>query len=238
MVVRKPKPAHAFISEFTSSDLSPASEPSSLALPSNESVTPPLKSTSNSFSSSHHYPRSSTSLVGEEPASHAVNPGDNGGPSARERGTDETPFSVTLQAGGTARSVQKMHTQLPDILRPGLSGSGKATPRSSMDSERSRDFWEEDVQCNTGRAQRFPGADKPPVSTSESISASLPPSIPGPNLPTLLRRSNNPFRRGDSIDSFTKTLPSSSHAFEFEVDNRKATTPGKQILRSSSRHQN
>ncbi len=238
MVVRKPKPADAFISEFTSSRLSPASEAASLTSPPYDVVAPPSKSTSNSFSNSHHHPRSSTSLAGEEPASPAVNSGYNGGLPAREGVTDETIFPAALQAGGTTRSVQKMHTQLPDILRPGLSGSGKATPRSSMDSESSRDFWDEDIHGNTGRSQPLPGVDKPPPFTSEPTSASLPPSIPGPNLPKLLPRSNNPFRRGDSNDSFPKNSASPSNALMFDVDNGKATTPGKQILRSLSRHPN
>ena len=229
MVVRKPTPAGVFISESTSSRLSPTSEPASLTSSSYENVTRPSKSTSNSYSNSYHHSRSSPSLEGEEPAFRAVNPPCNGGPSAPKGGTDET-LPVRLQAGGTTRSVQNMHAELPDILRAGLSGSGKATPRSSMDSERSREFWEEDVQDNTGRSQQFPRVDKPAISTSQPISASLTPSIPGPNLSKLPQRSNNPFRRGDSSSSFKKNSVSSSNASMFDIDNHKATTLGKKSL--------
>ncbi|ERF69254.1 hypothetical protein EPUS_09071 [Endocarpon pusillum Z07020] len=225
MVVRKSTPAGAFTSESTSSHLSPASEPASLTSSSYETVTRPSNSTSNSYSSSYHHPRPNPILEGEEPASGAVNFDYNGGPSAPKGGTDETPLPVRLQAGGTTRSLQNMHTGLPDTLRACLSGSGKATPRSSMDSERSRDFWEEDVHDNTGRSQHLSNVDKAALSTPEPISASLSPSIPGPNIPKLPHRSNNPFRQGNSSTSFTKNSVSSSNAFMFDIDDHKATTP-------------
>lgn len=226
MVVRKSTPA----GESTSSRLSPASEPASLTSSSYETVSRPSNATLNSYSSSYNHPRSNPILVGEEPASGAGDSDYNGGPSAPKGVTDETPLPVRLQAGGTTRSLQNMHTELPDTLRAGLSGSGKATPRSSMDSERSRDFWEEDAHDNTGRSQHLFKVDKAALSTSEPISASLSPSIPGPNMPKLPQRSNNPFRRGDSSTSFKKNSASASNAFMFDIDNHQATTPGKKSL--------
>lgn len=233
MVVRKPKLEGAFISESTSPRLSPASEPASLTSSSYEIVTRPSKSTANSFSNSHHHPRFTPSIVGEEPASHAVNSGFNGGLSAREGGTDGVPLPLILQTSETTWNVEKMHTEFPDMQRPGLSGSRKATRRSTMDSERSRDFWEEDVHDSTGRSQQFPTVDKPAVFISKPLSASLPPSSPGSNLPKLPQRSNNPFRRGDSSNSVTHNSASSSNASMFDNDNCRAAKPGNKILQFS-----
>lgn len=125
-----------------------------------------------------------------------------------------TPHQV--EGGGNPSGTQPL-TNIPYILRAGR--SQEDTPRSSLDSQRSKDFWEEsdDEQEEGRRSPKKPGSTLPPVGTGKDSWVDLEPSeaspevkrkpVAGSLLPQPARpsfdagsqfASNNPFRRPSS----------------------------------------
>ncbi|EXJ79602.1 hypothetical protein A1O3_07881 [Capronia epimyces CBS 606.96] len=115
--------------------------------------------------------------------------------------------------GGVNQGTQPL-TNIPNILRAGQ--SQEDTPRSSLDSQRSKDFWEEsDEEQDGGRKSATkPGSSLPPVDTKEEswvnvepserspgikrkpVGGGFSPQPPGSSFDTAAPfASNNPFRR-------------------------------------------
>jgi hypothetical protein len=133
---------------------------------------------------------------------------------AKEESLEE-PLPAILQAGVASPSAEELHTELQEIERPGLSTSEKATPRSSLDSGRSRDFWEEGLKAS-GEAsddpihlQQSPRLDSAYTRLREQNAGPILPNestSDKPDLPRSFIRSNNPFRRKASKNGFTPNL--------------------------------
>ena len=139
-------------------------------------------------------------------------------------------WRATLQAGSSPPSSEKLRMipPLPETLRSG--NNNKSTPRSSFDSQRSKDFWEEEGNDGEGTDQTLMGRDTtqaPGIHTSvhvrqqDAFGNSLSPSA---NLAGIKRKpvadlgstyqttdlqqsaspptlaSNNPFRRLEASD--------------------------------------
>jgi ubiquitin carboxyl-terminal hydrolase MINDY-1/2 len=136
---------------------------------------------------------------------------------------------TTTGSGNTQTSNQHQRdhslTNIPQALRPG--GSGQDTPRSSIDSGESRDWWDED-DAGDKSPTRSPvrAARSPERSPARSIPDSLKPRRPSPAVPqipspTSIKRkplpsaqpppeespprhdlgSNNPFRHASSAEA-------------------------------------
>jgi hypothetical protein len=198
--------------------------------PPTQDMAPPLKSQADTFSSSH--PPSSAS--GTQPFldaqenmdAHQVNPWAD---PADEEKRIKRSLPTVLRAGGAPPSTEELQTDktLPDL--PRWAESGAITPRSSSDSQRSRDFWEDDeddnaepeaVPQNDGSRQTESLQVPDALKDHSTTHSHLPPSSPG--FPTVRRKpvgsseysqpspgarspsyefaSNNPFRQQASTD--------------------------------------
>lgn len=204
MVVRKPTPAGAFVPASSLSRPSPhvSSPPST----SNESPTLPLNATPSSLSDPYRHLRPSPNTRDEVPQPFNRSPGDARHPHVDLEVPAGKPLSLQFHASGASRSEEGFRAEVSNNMRPGLSASGEATPRSSLDSKRSKEFWEDDSQGNgnasngTKQLQQSLRPDNAPAWAGDSRAASIPPIAPASDLPVLPRspdiiRSNNPFRR-------------------------------------------
>jgi hypothetical protein len=135
MVLRKPTPAGGAL-PYPVTPISP---------PPTHDMASPLKPQPDAFSSSR--PHSSASDTKPFLDAQDRGDGDQANPWA-ETADDEQrikrPLPTVLRAGSAPRSTEELQTDkgLPDL--PHWGEAGAITPRSSSDSQRSRDFWEDD----------------------------------------------------------------------------------------------
>jgi len=232
MVVRKPTPAGAFIPVSISSR--PHPDPATLSQHPHQVVT------QESSSIAHAIPRSPPNL-----ASNTNNPvevpqpcnaiSESGCASVREQNANKKPFLATAREGKAFNSLDELQTENAESQRPGLSSSGKATPRSSIDSGRSRDFWEEDlpgskhVKNDTSQSQQPPRPETAATRTSEpTVTPSLPVMQASEPLASA-KRSNNPFRQENTHGEPKTTTEYRSDDFGFYQNAHEAQFPGKTL---------
>jgi hypothetical protein len=233
MVVRKPTPAGAFIPVSTLSR--PHPDPASLSPHPHQIVTRESSSIAEDTPSSPAYFVPAPNDLVEVPQPCNVI-SETRCPSVGEQNATEKAFPVITHEGKTTQSLEEVQTGNSDIQRPGLSSSEKATPRSSLDSGRSRDFWEEDlpgskyVNNDTIQSQQPPRLDIPATSTSEPTVAPTPPVMQASDPPTFAKRSNNPFRRENAYMGPSKSPGYRPDDFKFDQDAHDAHPPGKTFM--------
>ncbi|RMZ87988.1 hypothetical protein DV736_g4777, partial [Chaetothyriales sp. CBS 134916] len=130
---------------------------------------------------------------------------------------------------------------VPATLRPGL--SGQDTPRSSVDSGESRDFWEDDeVPDRASPTRKSPNKDSmPPPPPSSTRSVKRKPVVaqlsPQPQPPGNSHSSDfaslNPFRRPSEAGSQQETSVQQprQHLAHLSAENLEPTGKGKQPVR-------
>jgi hypothetical protein len=212
MVIRKPTPTGAFIPESSSSWV----PDNGASVTSSSSEGPALMpiATQHSFPDTCQDLRGGTETRNKVPQFNVILDNNEGSQLVKEESPDE-PLPVILQAGGASRSTEELHTEFQEIERPGLSTSEKATPRSSLDSGRSRDFWEEDLNASGETSDgpthlpQFPRLDSASTRLREQNTGPILPNestSDKPDIPRSFIRSNNPFRRKTSDNGFIPNL--------------------------------
>jgi MINDY deubiquitinase len=118
----------------------------------------------------------------------------------------KSPLPAILQAGTGLRSPRDLVNQLLENPKPDTKTIDESTPRSSLDSEESRDFWEEDIPRGRpgvdGEHQMVRAAEIKNESHSTPAPSTKPISTPAHSGQPL----TNPFRRGYSDDQFRHHL--------------------------------
>jgi hypothetical protein len=210
MVVRKPSPADSFIPISSSPRL--PHDPSTPTSRTDRILAMTLpQSTQDPSSAPYKQSNSSPGTRNELPNPFYIGPSD-GRPTTEEEASTAESLPSTLRAGEAPQRGDQLYPELPGILKPGSSASGKATPRSSLDSGGSRDFWEEvlskeGASNNTAQLQQSPRLDHTSLSVSEPITAPQTLQTSASQLSegksTDILRSNNPFRRANSNNEHT-----------------------------------
>jgi hypothetical protein len=212
MVIRKPTPTGAFIAGSSSSWV--PDDGASVTSSSNEVPALMPIATQHSFPDTCQDLRRRTETRNEIPQLNNVLDSNERSQLVKEESPEET-LPVILQAGGASRSTEELHTEFQESERPGLSTSGKATPRSSLDSGRSRDFWEEDLNASGETSdgpthlQQFPRLDSASTRLRQQNAGPILPNestSDKPDIPRSFIRSNNPFRRKISDNGFMSNL--------------------------------
>ena len=143
------------------------------------------------------------------------------------------------QANATTRSIEQLETELPDLLRPGVSGNETATPRSSPDSGRSTEWWEEDLSGSIHASNYRRDLENPPVENA-AVSPSESPNTPTSDLFKPASHLSNPFRRKVSNNGFKDGSENISDGYKLDQGttgkSREAYIPGKTFLPTSSRY--
>lgn len=158
------------------------------------------------------------------------------------------PLPMTLQAEEASESVEELATNLPTILRPGLKAYEEATPRSSLGSERSREFWEEDSQgdgvagASIGQLEKSSRREESSLPALGPVQHFIPKNTQNSDSSLLKKQSQpttsrNPFRRGNSGSGLIRNSgdPSDSNIFSQSPMNQSVdnSDPGKIILEVS-----
>jgi hypothetical protein len=137
-------------------------------------------------------------------------------PYISEKDPAERPLPVGSQLDRTATSFEELRIELSDSPRPGLSASEKITPRSSIDSGSSREFWD-DIQGDGHASDEIPSSqpssrpERTPSSMSEPIVASTAQRAAVPHLPKVSNlHTTNPFRRKVPSNTYPSSAPPSS----------------------------
>jgi hypothetical protein len=238
MVVRKPTPAGAFIPVSISSRLHP--DPVTLSHHPDQVVT------HESLSNAHSIPRS-PAYVAPAPAPNNIvevpQPrtamSDLGPPSVGEQNANTKPTTATTREGNAINSFEEMQSENAESQRLGLSNSEKATPRSSVDSGRSRDFWEEElpgskhVKNDTSQTQQAPRLVIATTTRSDPTVVPLPPVLQASKAPAFAKRSNNPFRRENAYMEAKTSAANRSDDFGFYKNAHEAQSPGETFASSA-----
>jgi hypothetical protein len=234
MVVRKPTPAGASIPVSSSSCLAP--HLTSLPTPSNDIFTRVPTTTQGPFPDLDQHSKSSPKPPDDLPQHFHIVSGTTECLPAEETAPAEKPLPFLREANRGTWGVEDLHTELSEISKPALGVSERATPRSSQESERSRDFWEEGLQ-GSGQARNVskqshqpPRLDTPLMSTPGPATCFAPPDSPASSCPELAQtphsiRSKNPFRRG-VLDSGYKRNPRDSSNDGMWNRSRRGESPG------------
>jgi hypothetical protein len=229
MVVRKPTPAGAFIPVSISSR--PHPDPAMLSHHPHQSVPQESSSIEHTIPRSPAYAATTPNDPVEKPQPYGAI-SEFGCPSVREQNANAKPFLATAQEDKTINSLEELYTGNGESQRPGLSSSEKATPRSSIDSGRSRDFWEEDLpgskhfKNDTSQSQQPLQLEIAATTTSEQTVAPSPPIMQASEPPASAKRSNNPFRRENAYRGPKTSLEYRSDDFVFYQNAHEVQSPG------------
>src|SRR2546423_274739 len=199
--------------------------------PPNQDMAASLKSQPDAFSSSHH--QTSTSDPQPPIGAQERGDGDHVNPwadTADEGHRVKRSLPTVLRAGSAPRSTEELPTEkvLPDL--PHWGGAGAITPRSSSDSQLSRDSWENDndgtaeteaapqhhddqqstslqvidALDDNAAADSYPAPGSPDHSTVKRKPVATSSEYPQPSLRARSQSyefaSNNPFRQQTSIN--------------------------------------
>lgn len=236
MVVRKPTPAGAFIPVSISSR--PHPDPAMLSHHPHQSVPQESSSIEHTIPRSPAYAATTPNDPVEKPQPYGAI-SEFGCPSVREQNANAKPFLATAQEDKTINSLEELYTGNGESQRPGLSSSEKATPRSSIDSGRSRDFWEEElpgskhVKNDTSQPQQAPRLVIATTTRSDPTVVPLPPVLQASEAPAFAKRSNNPFRRENAYMEAKTSAANRSDDFGFYENAHEAQSPGETFASSA-----
>ena len=150
----------------------------------------------------------------------------SGGPYTKEEASNTEQLPSAGPASEASRGVDFLYPELPGNLMPAPSTSGKATPRSSLDSEGSREFGEE-VLSKQGECNTIPELPQPsrsrhvatlvPESAATSIQPQTSPPQSSEGRSIELFHSNNPFRQATSSNA---VRPEPRPSFNGDLESR------------------
>ncbi len=221
MVVRKPTPAGAFRPSSSSHSL--PRDPS-FTLPSNEIPTRVPNAPQHPAPDPYRTSKPRQNPHNEVPRSFSDVSGNTERPYIDEEDQAEKALPAILQTCGTNRSLEELEAELPDSRGRVLTASEKATPRSSLESARSRDFWEDDLQ---------PSGHVNNCLKRSAAQSTAPSTTQNPLVPVFY--STNPFRRNNSSNG---SVASPGHSLDGNGDGqgkgREVNPPGMRFLQTLS----
>lgn len=175
----------------------------------------------------YYDPRVSQSREDELPHVLMTAPGHNERPHDKEEDPAGKGFPLTPQPSRSGPCVEKSHAELPAVPVLGLSGGDMDTPRSSLDSQRSTDFKGGDPHGNSASNDDAPLKQATPLDDESTLTSwpsagSMLPNAEFPGCQSVAKttdviRTNNPFRRGNSIQRSSTNL---RHTADFDVSGR------------------